>query len=268
MNRIRQGFCEVANPFNPRQQRRVSLLPEDVNMLVFWTRWSAPMQGHLYALESRGYSFYFLYTITGYGAVLEPGLPETESQIMDFRSLCALIGRKRVIWRYDPVILSESQTPEDHRRRFEHLMQALSPYTDKVIISFLDIYQKTRNALQRVPAMRHFDDKNDDKIRETCTVLAEIAARYGMSIQQCAGSDLPQIKSGKCIDDKLVATLTGRKTDARKDAGQRRECTCIKSVDIGRYHTCGHGCIYCYATDPKRAASYRQSGHDPSRPAL
>lgn len=144
-NRLTAGFALVRNPFNARQLRQVSLLPADVAGLVFWTRNPAPMLSRLAGLDA--YRFYFMITITGYGAPLENAAPAIDATILACRELSRLIGPQRVIWRYDPIILDVSHDAAWHTANFARLANELQGATDKCILSFLSLYAKTRRNL-------------------------------------------------------------------------------------------------------------------------
>ena len=138
---VREGSCRVANPFNPAQVSEISLRPEAVDALVFWTRNAAPLLPHLAELDARGYRYYFLYTLTGYPRVLEPGVPPREEALATMRRLAECLGPDRLIWRYDPIILTTITPPAYHAENFARLAATLRGATSRVKISFFDEYR-------------------------------------------------------------------------------------------------------------------------------
>jgi DNA repair photolyase len=257
MERLDAGFTDTVNPFNKNQVRRVSLAPEEVDALVFWTRDPRPILNHREALEERGCRYYVMITLTGYPEVLEPQAPPVEAVIAAMGGLAEKCGPQRVIWRYDPLILSSLTDGEFHRRNFRALTHALAGIVHRVIISLYDPYPgaerrlaglEQRGALKRRSAL-DAQGRLLPEIRELLAALARTAREAGMAIYACAeAEDLAPlgIAKGACIDGGLIKTLWGIETGG-KDKNQRPHCGCVPSVDIGRYGACPAGCIYCYA---------------------
>ncbi|CAA7602174.1 Domain of unknown function (DUF1848) [Acididesulfobacillus acetoxydans] len=252
MGRLRAGCCTVTNPFNSKQVSRVSLLPEDVDVIVFWTRDPRPLLTHLPEIERRGFRYYFQFTITGYGPIFEPLAPSAEVAVASFRKLARIVGPERVIWRYDPIVLSNVTDAAYHVRNFARLTEQLAPATRRVVLSIVDAYRQTpcrfkdlaRRGIEvrtRVPA---------EELGMTLGELAGIAREAGLEVTSCAeGSDwLPYgVRPGACIDGEYIRRVFGLNLSWPKDKGQRPGCSCVRSKDIGAYGTCRHGCIYCYA---------------------
>jgi len=256
MDRLRQGAVTVKNPFNPTQQTYISLEPREVDAIVFWTRNPAPLMTHLAELDERGYRYYFLYTITGYGPPLEKYGPSLEAAVASFQCLSNRIGRSRVIWRFDPIMFIEGNGTSAVTSRFEHIARSLSGYTDRVIISFLDIYKKVSrrlNCLEKEHGIKIIDvSRQPEQIGPLAANLASRADDNGMEIQSCAekvNMEPYGIMPGSCIDAMLMNKLFGLAVPPAKDKSQRPACRCAPSRDIGTYNTCRHGCVYCYATD-------------------
>ena len=272
MNRVREGFAEVANPFNPHQVKRVSLGADEVAAIVFWTRNPLPLMAHLAELDGLGHRYYFHYTITGYPRVLEPAVPDLEEAVHSFSELSGRIGPERVLWRYDPILLCSLLDLGGHRRNFARIASALRGKTARVTISFADFYQKTKRNLGRLAGVSFFDlTKDQVELRKLIADLACIAEDNGMELRTCATdidfADLGVV-GGKCIDEARLRSLFSIEYSSRKHRGQRGACDCVQSVDIGSYNSCMHGCAYCYATnDPARAARNRAL-HDPNSPRL
>ena len=185
INRIREGFLYVRNPMNAQQVSKINLSPDVIDCIVFWTKNPINMLGKLEELKP--YMYYFQFTLTGYGRDVEPNLPhKREALIPTFQRLSEQIGKERVIWRYDPIFLSDRYTVEYHIKAFEEIAASLAGYTDKVVISFIDFYKKTmRNtrtlAIQQMTAQ---------KTRTLAEKMAEIALRYSLDIETCIRESL------------------------------------------------------------------------------
>jgi len=272
MNRVKAGYLLVKNPFNTNQIRRVSLLPSDVDAIVFWTRNPSKLMPYIHELDCRGFKYYFQYTITGYPRSLEKSVPHPLKSIETFCHLSDLLSPSRVIWRYDPILLSNFVGMDEHKRRFERIATALNGKTKRVVISFADLYNKTNRNLNMVEGLSYTNILEDNvSLRELVNYVSSIAKSFGMEVQTCSEAiDLSSygVVPGKCIDDDLLKTVFGIDVCHAKDPGQREACGCIKSVDIGQYNTCLHGCTYCYATFNAKLAAKSWEKHDPDSPFL
>lgn len=244
INRIREGFVLVRNPMNAHSISKVSLAPDVVDAIVLWTKNPVNILPHLHHFES--YLYYFQFTITPYDHVFEAGTANKKRLIDVFRRLSEIIGPRRTIWRYDPIILTDDFDIEFHRKEFNWMAEALEGYTSRCVISFLDLYKKTERNLSGIPIRA----PNSLETYEIAQTIVEIANKYSINVVTCAEDlDLLEygIERGKCIDDKLISELAGRQLIMGKDKNQREECGCVMSIDIGAYNTCPHGCLYCYA---------------------
>jgi len=272
MNRVDAGFCTVPNPFNPKQKSHVSLRPRDVDVIVFWTRNPAPLLPRLWELDDRGYDYYFLYTLLAYPGELEPnGIPAEES-VRTFRRLADMTGPGRVVWRYDPIVLSSITDVEFHHRTFLHLAESLRDSTSRCIVSLVDSYKHTEARLCTLSERNiRFHRHTKSVLSELFPRMAEIARANGMMLTSCAEErDLTSfgVAPGKCIDDALIRDVFGRKVSHRKDPGQRAACGCVESRDIGVYDTCSRGCLYCYATRSTAGVERNRERHDPRAESL
>lgn len=242
--KLKQGFVNVRNPFNPKQVRKISLRKEDVLCFVFWTKDPSEMIKYIHLLKD--HSFYFLFTVNSYASDVEPNVPEKDKRIKVFRNLSEVVGNNRIIWRYDPVLLSKKYNEEYHFVKFEYLAGKLHGYTNKCIFSFIDMYRKTIRKTAKLELL---------PISENCKIrfaekFSQISKKYDLEIQTCAEKiDLRKyfIENGSCIDGNLISEITGEMIKVGKDKNQRKECLCSSSIDIGSYNTCSHNCLYCYA---------------------
>lgn len=264
-NRVSEGFLLTRNPMNTHQISRISLSPNIVDCIVFWSKNPKRMLDRLHLIKR--YNYYFQFTITSYGQQLEPNVPTLDEAIDIFKILYLKIGNKRVIWRYDPIILAENIDLQYHVNTFEHIARRLSGKTRRCVISFVDMYKKTIRNISSV-SINNITSRNMlDLARE----LSMIAARYDIELFSCAEEiDLLShgIKHGKCIDDKLIEEVFGFTLQIDKDKNQRAECGCVASVDIGAYNTCPHGCLYCYANFNPEMVRKNYSLHNQQSPLL
>lgn len=265
-NRLREGDVLVRNPMNARQISRISLSPEAVDGIVFWTKNPVPMLSRLGELEP--YPYYFQFTLTAYGRDVEPNLPgKNEVLIPAFQELSRMAGRERVVWRYDPIFLSDRYTVEYHCRYFRVLAAKLGEYTEKCTVSFLDFYRSTARNMRSL----HIREMTAAQQREMMERFSEIAGEYGLYIDTCSEAisleDLG-ISHASCVDRERLERIGGYRLKVGRDRNQREECGCAASVDIGAYDTCGNGCLYCYATDSPPRAAERVRAHRPDSPIL
>lgn len=265
-NRLREGDVLVRNPMNARQISRISLSPEAVDGIVFWTKNPVPMLSRLGELEP--YPYYFQFTLTAYGRDVEPNLPGKNGVLIPaFQELSRMAGRERVVWRYDPIFLSDRYTVEYHCRYFRVLAAKLGEYTEKCTVSFLDFYRSTARNMCSL----HIREMTAAQQREMMERFSEIAGEYGLYIDTCSEAisleDLG-ISHASCVDRERLERIGGYRLKVGRDRNQRKECGCAASVDIGAYDTCGNGCLYCYATDSPPRAAERVRAHRPDSPIL
>ena len=264
--RLAEGYVLVRQPAAPHRVRRVSLAPEAVDGIVFWTKNPAPMLSRL-PLLSR-YAYYVQFTLNAYGKDVEEGVPSKRDVIIPvFRRLSSLIGRERVIWRYDPVFLTDRYTAEHHLHYFDKLASLLAPWTTRCIISFLDLYRYTKRNM----AGLGLRDMPSDLREEMALRMADTARAYGLEPHMCA-EDMELARTGmgraRCVDAELLGRLGQRRLKAERDRHQRPSCGCARSIDIGAYNCCLHGCRYCYACRGPASARTEAAGHDVCSPLL
>lgn len=280
MARLAAGYVRWKSPFGANP---LYVTFEKTRVFAFWSKNPSPFFPHLDMLDRSGYGYYFLFSLNDYDAEgLEPGVPPVRERIETFIRLSRRIGRGRIIWRFDPLILCENITVPDLLKKIREIGDSIAPYTERLVFSFVDIgkYLKVGRNMQAagIIGAREF---TDDEVEEFCSGLASLNRRWGLSITACAeGRDLSRfgIGRGQCIsydllvqefgDDRLLmeflmpdnrqtlggALITEHSLYRLKDPGQRNTCRCIVSKDIGEYSTCMHLCSYCYAnTSPEHA---------------
>ncbi|ACV60982.1 Domain of unknown function DUF1848 [Desulfofarcimen acetoxidans DSM 771] len=258
MNRIRAGYVLTRNPMNHAQLSRIPLSPEIVDCIVFWTKDAKNIMPHLGVLDGMGYKYCFQFTLTPYNRSLERNL-RGKAEIEDtFIALSKQIGKKQIIWRYDPIILNSTLDIAYHRAQFERMCDKLADYTETLIISFVDIYTKLKTNLIR--------EITPDEIIKLSKFIGKTAKAYGLSVVACCEKDsLIQygIEKASCIDKIMLEKVCGCKLNILPDKNQRPGCGCMESVDIGAYNTCLNGCVYCYANGNPAVIERRYNSHNP-----
>ena len=265
-NRIKAGYVYVRNPMNPHRISEVSLSPDVVDGIVFWTKNPAPMLDRLDELKD--YPYYFQFTLTPYESDVEQKVPSKNEVIIPaFQKLSSAIGRERVVWRYDPILLSEKYTLQYHIKQFQVLCHKLSDYTEKCTVSFIDLYKSIQRRMLSlgISALSH------DQIEELMGQFSEIARACGIYIDACAEEiDLSEFGIGhaSCIDAHRLERIGNYRLDIERDRNQRPACSCAASIDIGAYNTCRNGCVYCYANFNQTLVDDCCSRHNAGSPLL
>ena len=285
MRRVAEGSALCVNPFNPRQARPVSLHPNDVEAIVFWSKNPRPLLRHLGELDDRGFRYYFQFTLNGYDKTLEPFLPPVAERVGTFLELATRLGRKRVLWRYDPIILSSEMPPAWHLDRLGGIGEKLRGAAGRLTISFMDFYPKVQKRLAKVEeatGQRFYDaaeGERTDEVGELCRGIAALGRVWDLPVASCGEPlDLAPygIRAGACIDAELIRWMRegpglfdgGARRAPKKDPNQRPECLCASSVDLGAYNTCSHGCLYCYASFSPASIKANLRRHSPDSPSL
>lgn len=267
MERLRAGFCSLANPFSGAVSR-VSLLPADVDGFVFWTKNLGPFLDQLPAIRAQGFPFIVQYTINGYPRELERAVTPPRQAIQHMRRLAGDYGPRCAVWRYDTVLLTSLTSAEWHLRNFEALARSLEGLTDEVVLSFAHFYRKTRRNLELAARAQQFTwiDPDLGARQRLLDRLAACARAHGIRATLCAQPELAA-EPARCIDAARLGDVAGRPIRARTK-GNRPGCECAESRDIGSYETCPHGCVYCYAVHTHARARRNFLGHDPAAALL
>lgn len=288
-NRLMAGYVRWTNPFNANQVQYVSF--RNTRVIVFWSKNPKPLIRYLPEIDAKGINYYFQFTLNAYEKEgLEPNVAPLIQRVETFKELADHLGKKRVIWRYDPLILTDSLTVDILLDRIAHLAGLLRGYTERLVISFADIgvYKKVQNNLAREKV--HYREFTSELMTDLAQRLSVLNREWGLKIATCAeGIELNRfgIEHNRCIDDNLMIELF--KDDKAlmdflgynkydlfpdssqpylKDKGQRKECGCIISKDIGMYDTCHHLCTYCYANTSQTTVKNNLKKHDPESEAL
>lgn len=254
-HRMSEDYCIK---FNPYTHRPVYVDLRGVRFIVFWTKDPSPMAGRLGTLDEKGIGYYFQYTLNDYEREgLEMNVPPLEKRIGDFVDLSLRAGKERVVWRFDPLILSDTLGVDDLLARIGAIGDEIHPHTEKLVFSFFDLYKSVKTNLARSghSSLREFSPEEMILFSEE---LVKMTRRWGISCATCAEEiDLSRlgIEKNRCIDPALISRICRDSPEmlhyvsknGGKDPGQRKLCGCMKSIDIGQYGTCMHLCAYCYA---------------------
>ena len=259
LKRLEEEYVYVRNPFNSKLISKISLMPEVIDGIVFWTKNAVPMLPKLNRLGT--FPFYFHWTVNPYGKDIEEHIPsKNDILIPGFKKMSNRLGNDRVIWRYNPIVFTNKYTAAYHLYYFEKLAKRLSGYTRRCIVSFLDYYEDTRQNMRGLG----LTDKTDTETIDLIHKFADIAQKYHIDLEICTDRQKPEgVKMACCIDKTIFERIQGYPITLGKDPGQRPECRCMESIDIGMYDTCGNGCLYCYANHSKRKLLYHQKHHHP-----
>ncbi len=279
ISRWEAGYIKWTNPFNG-QPLYVSF--KNTRLVVFWTKNPRPMFKHLDYLDKNIPNYYFQFSLNDYDKErYEAKVPSVESRIKTFKELSQRLGKKRVVWRYDPLILTKDIDVNELLKRVKNIGDQIHEFTEKLVFSFvdIDIYKKVENNLKKedVP----YIEWNETSMDEFAQGISQINKNWGLQLGTCSEKiDLDKygIVHNKCIDDDLMIDLFSHdsqlmdflgveikqadlfsdgeiiKTRNLKDKGQREDCGCIMAKDIGAYNTCPHECNYCYANASKEIA--------------
>lgn len=267
ITRLKEGYVIVQNPINKKQFSRVNLQRDVVDCIVFWTKTPQPFMEQIKQIEQMGYPFYFQMTITPYDLSIEHGLPSKASLIESCKRLSDAIGPHRIVWRYDPIIISSELSVAYHLDAFGNLAQELSGYVEQCMFSIYDEYRKTRQRMMSIAPQEPDGGENNDLLAG----LAKIASSHSMRLSACCeqvdGSQFG-ISKAACIDQELIERIVGYPLKVSKDTNQRAMCRCIASIDIGHYDTCPHGCLYCYGTSTQSVVKNNLANHQQQSPLL
>ena len=263
VNRLKAGFVLVRNPYNPHSVTRYRLSPDVVDLIGFCTKNPSPMLRHMNLLQP--YGQYWFVTITPYGKEIEPCVPDKWNVLESFRRLSDMVGPDSMGWRYDPIFISEKYPVERHIKAFEYMAKTLSGYTRTAVISFIDLYEKTK---RNFPDARQVTAEQRLLLGKTCV---EIGEQYGMTIRPCGeGSELAPFGADcrGCMTIAVYEQALHQRLRVPKTTPARKECACYLGGDIGAYNTCGHLCRYCYANVDAAAVRKSIALHDPESPLL
>ncbi len=269
-NRLDDGFVDVRNPYN-NTINRISLLSENVDAFVFWTRNAEPFLPVLSDKIEGQYPFYFQFTVTGYPKPIERSVIDVSLAVEQINRLSIRYGPHSVVWRYDPIFVSDMTPISFHKQNFQQLAERLSGSVNEVTVSFTQLYTKTKRNLAHLDA-RHsigFLDPPKECKSELLSSMQETAEELGFRLTLCTQPllETKEIQGAACIDGDRLANVgvDGLTAALQKN---REGCLCVRSRDIGSYDSCPHGCVYCYAVQSPSKARTAAKNHDRSSSIL
>lgn len=265
INRVNEGFVMVRNPYNQSAVTRFEIRPDIVDMIGFCTKNPLPLLPFAAELDKRGYGQYWQFTITSYGRDIEPNVPDKHECLEAFKKLSALVGKDKIVWRYDPIFIDSKYTADYHRRAFEKMSRALNGWTDHCIISFIDLFPKVK---KNFPEAREMSEQEEIALGKD---LIAIAASNKIKIRTCGEGDLLAqygADTDGCMTPAIYERAVGQPLAFPRFTPSRSECACYLSCDIGAYSSCRHFCRYCYANSDWRAVNQNAKRHDPRSPFL
>ena len=266
LNCLKAGHVFVRHPFTGKLFG-VSLKPEDVSAIVFWSKNYSPLLNKLELIDQTTGNLFFHFTITA-NRELEANTPDYKEAIGDYLFIAKRYSPERIIWRYDPICITDKLPFDVHEERFSRCAELMRGHVRKCYISFVHPYKKVLVNLKK-----HTDhtllELSTEKKREYALRLAGRADAYGIKLYACCNDFLvsEKVMKASCIDGRHLSGIFNASIDTRA-ASTRKECACTKSVDIGAYDTCAHGCLYCYANTDKQRAIAAYERHDPGWNAL
>lgn len=258
LNRMKEGYFLVRNPFNPCSISRINV--ENIDLIVFCTKNPLPILDSLHTLQK---PFLFQVTFTPYHKDIEPYVPDKRLILNAIRKLSKLSKESKPLVRYDPILLNERYDVKYHIKAFEKMCMELEGYVDRIIVSFVDDYKNVRKHQTELQT-KEFTDADYKLIG---TSFSYIAKEHGMSVQTCFEQrDLCEygFRKDVCMSVEEAFLITGKKFKKWK----ARDCGCVEMVDIGQYNTCRHYCTYCYANFDEKRIEENVRLHDPESPLL
>ena len=263
INRIREGYVLVRNPYYPNQVTKYNLSPDVVDCLAFCTKNPEPILKYMDELDN--YKQYWFVTITPYGKEIEPNVPDKLKVIESFKKLSEKIGKNAIGWRYDPIFIGDGFDVNRHIQCFKKIAEELNGYTNNCTISFLDLYEKVkRNAPNIKPPSK------EEQI-EIAKAFSKIGKENNMTIHSCCEKTyLSQygLKCNGCMSQEIIENAINFSLNPPKRKNLREDCNCLMGNDIGAYNTCGHLCKYCYANANKGLVIENMKKHNENSPFL
>ena len=262
-NRIDDGFVYVRNPYAKNQIYSYKLDPELIDCIIFCTKNPKPMFENLEKIDK--FNQYWHITITPYEKEIEPNVPPMNDVLESFKYLSKKLGKENVTLRYDPIFINEKYSLEKHIESFEYIANSLSDYTTEAIISFIDLYEKTKRNFPKAKEV------NKDERLKIGKEFAQIGKKNNITIKTCVeGTELDKfgIDSSGCMTKEVIERAINKNLNIPKQKARNGECYCLLNNDIGEYNTCDHGCLYCYANSNKRLVKRNLKLHDPKSPIL
>lgn len=253
MNRYRDGYVDVRNPFNEKLVSRIYF--NNVDGILFCTKNPLPIINNLKEINK---PILFHVTLTPYKEDIEPGLPSKKKIINGIKEISKIIGSDNVYIRYDPVFISDKYNIDYHIKAFDKICSLLEGYIKHIIISFLDEYKnvkKNKNIL-------NYKELTKEDYKTIGINFSNSAKKHHMTVQTCFEEENLEeygfIKE-RCLSPMIAYKLTG-KGDYK--LWKARNCGCVEMVDIGSYNSCKHLCKYCYANFDENKVNDNMKNHN------
>lgn len=262
-SRIQEGYVCVRNPYFPNQVTKYRLDPQVIDIICFCTKNPKPMLSRLDLIKD--YKQFWFVTITPYNQSIEPYVPNKNEIIRSFIELSKKIGSHCIGWRYDPIFLNDYYTIDYHLQIFEKMCQKLSGYTQQCVISFIDLYQKTKKNFKEV------QEVNENDQIYLCQKFVEIGKKYHIEIYTCHENEalkITGVHTSGCMNQQIIERALGCCLKLPKISEARQGCRCLLNNDIGVYNTCLHGCLYCYANYDRSTVLNNYKKHNKKSPFL
>lgn len=261
MNRYKEGYLDVRNPFNKKLVSRIYF--SDVDLIMFCTKNTIPIIDKIKEINK---PILFHITLTPYNKDIEPNVIDKTKIIEGIKKLSKIIGIDNIYVRYDLIIINDKYNIDYHIKAFSKLCSLLNGYVKRIIISFLDEYKnvkENRNILK-------YKTLTDNDYKLIGKNFSKIALNNGMTVQTCfEDRNLVEygLIKGECLSHKLAYKLTG-KSYKSWTARKERKCNCVQMVDIGVYNSCKHFCKYCYANYSEKEVINNYKNHNPNSSLL
>ena len=264
LNRLEEGYAYSRNPFARENLYKLSLKPEDVDCLLFCSKNYQPILKHIGSIDEK-YNILCNYAITAYGNDIEPKVPSINQSIKTLKRLSDIVGSNKILWRYDPILLTEKYTVEKHLETFEYMASEIAPLVYRCIFSFVDMYKKVKENMLEIIS---FTEEDKMKLLKG---IGEISKKYNLYTQSCATNESYEkygIHAAGCTTREILEQAHNVVYKNVKGSGIRENCHCIPSRDIGAYNSCLSECKYCYANRKPEIPRNVIKLHDEKSPLL
>lgn len=264
LKRFQEGFVYSRNPLFPNKVTRYELNPDVVDCVIFCSKNYEPILEHLHEITNK-FNTYFYYTITAYGKDVEPNVPDIDDSIKTLIKLSKLVGTRRIAWRYDPILLTDIYTKNKHYETFSYMAQKLSPYIDRCIFSFVEMYKKLKT---NMPEIILLTENDKDEIAKNIGLIAQ---KHDILLQTCAtieNYEKYNILQSGCLTAEILGNANDITFRKITHSGNRKGCMCMESRNIGDYNTCPNGCKYCYANQNSEIAKKNYEKHNINSPLI
>lgn len=262
INRYKEGFVDVRNPFNENLVSRIKF--DNVDAIMFCTKNPIPILKYIKEIDK---PILFHVTLTPYHKDIEPNVADKKEIIKAIKEISNIIGKENIVIRYDPVFISDKYTLEYHIKAFDKLCRLVDGYVSKILISFIDDYKNVRKNYKHLK----YKNLNENDYKEIGINFSKSAKEHNIVVHTCfEDNNLTQYGFIKedCLSKEIAYKLTGKEYTEEWKARKEKKCHCVPMVDIGAYNTCNHMCKYCYANFDEKMVNSNMEKHDPNSSLL